>query len=732
LFKRLARLLGVSALSPPAVDLADEHPYFILLAGLTSVADWIGSSETFFPHANGVDPEEYVRWATERAEQAVCEMGWTGWRPSLTTKGFEDMFGFTPRPLQQRASEIVHQLDGPALAIVEAPMGEGKTEAAFYLSRCWNGRLGQKGCYVALPTQATSDQMFHRVRQFLATEYPSQKVNLQLLHGRAALSEEYRELRLNVTQDSEGVTGESGSVVAEEWFAPKKRGLLAPFAVGTVDQALLAVLQTRHSFVRLFGLAHKTVVIDEVHACDTYMSTLLERLLEWLHALGCTVVMLSATLPADRRQRLLAAFGPDGEPPPHVPYPRITYTSATRTDVIELEPEGRLARSVELRWVPGDEADLADTLSDALADGGCAVCICNTVRKAQKLYCALRRGFATEERILLHSRFPFQDRDTREKMVTGLFGKDNQQRPPRAVVVATQIVEQSLDVDFDLMVTDLAPADLVIQRAGRLHRHLANQDGTPRIRPVGLRTPQLWVMQPEACEDGVPDFGASEFVYARHTLLRSYLAFRERRTIDLPGNIEEIVEGVYGEVQDDNLAEPWQKALAKAKAKLEREVAEAVWTAKANLIKSPDDPDDILEDFCQQLREDDPSVHKALQALTRLTRPSVQVVCLEHTDDGLRLSADEDEPLDLRTRPALKEAQAILRRSMTISHGGLLRDLRDTEVPPGWRKNALLRHHRPLVFAGGEAVCGNYRVTLDPDQGLIVTRASEGQEGGTT
>ena len=178
----------------------------------------------------------------------------------------------------------------------------------------WAESTGQQGCYFALPTQATSNQMFGRVRDFLESRYEGDQVQLQLLHGHAALSSEFQLLRRNndrmFTPVYGGVEDDAGdpAVVAAEWFTYRKRGLLAPFGVGTVDQVLLAALQTRHVFVRLFGLAHKTVIVDEVHAYDTYMTTLLERLLEWLAALGSSVVLLSATLPRGRRQQLLDAY----------------------------------------------------------------------------------------------------------------------------------------------------------------------------------------------------------------------------------------------------------------------------------------------------------------------------------------------------------------------------------------------------------------------------------------
>lgn len=240
-------------------------------------------------------------------------------------------------------------------------MGEGKTEAAMYLADYWSGNLGQQGHYFALPTQATSDQMFARVRQFLTRRYGSGLVNLQLLHGHASLSAEFEALRQRGDQvllPCIGVTEEAKreGVIAAEWFTHRKRGLLAPFGVGTIDQALLAVLQTRHVFVRLFGLSHKTVILDEVHAYDAYMTTLLERLLEWLASLGTSVVLLSATLPRKRRHALLDAYSKglegnieglssDG------PYPRITWLSHRQVKVEQLQASKRSRKSIRLQWV---------------------------------------------------------------------------------------------------------------------------------------------------------------------------------------------------------------------------------------------------------------------------------------------------------------------------------------------------------------------------------------------
>ena len=275
------------------------------------MADWIGSDEQWFP-PSGLPADVEL---DSLAQRALDDCGWT-WPDVQPGKSFMDLFGKRPYDIQQAVYEAA---SGPGLFIIEAPMGQGKTEAAMYLADHWGVMTGRHGCYFALPTQATSNQMFSRVRRFLEQRYRGPSVDLQLLHGHAALSAEFDLLRqrgsiakVNEVYDETTANVAEGSVQAAEWFTHRKRGLLAPFGVGTVDQALLAVLQTRHVFVRLFGLAHKTLIVDEVHAYDAYMGTLLERLLAWLAAMDTSVVLLSATLPRTKRHSLCKAYGRSG------------------------------------------------------------------------------------------------------------------------------------------------------------------------------------------------------------------------------------------------------------------------------------------------------------------------------------------------------------------------------------------------------------------------------------
>ena len=740
LARRLARLFGVSK---DFVPRDCDHASAMFIAGLVSVADWIGSNSDYFPYLvsdfeslPALDPADYLPKAEASAKEALDRLGWMGWRQPATRMAFSRLFDFiaSPRPLQQAAVEIADELTPPGIVIIEAPMGEGKTEAALYLADCWGVAPGPRGCYVALPTQATSNQMFTRVRDFLSARYPEDNVNLQLLHGHAALSSEFRLLRENGDRafDLESVCGEEGcgargaSVVAAEWFTHRKRGLLAPFGVGTVDQALLAALQTRHVFVRLFGLAHKVVIVDEVHAYDAYMSKLLERLLEWLAALGSPVALLSATLPNEKRTALLKAYlrglnrelSAEEERRLNAGYPRLSWASATTQGAQTIEVSDRIRRALKIEWID-ESVPLGQRLKDALANGGCAAVICNTVNRAQEVYLSLKPYFDEAELDLFHARYLFKDRDEREKRALAHFGKEGAaikfdddeertvRRPHRKVLVATQVIEQSLDLDFDLMVSDCAPVDLILQRSGRLHRH-------DRARPGNLSQPTLWIRQPESVDEGAPKFDpGSEAVYDAHTLLRSWLALRDKDEIEIPARIEELIEFVYGEQTCPDsasgaLREHWLKTAAELREDLKRMEAEA----QRVVVPEPTYPDDILDASDKRLEEDEPEIHRSLQALTRLTEPNVSVICL---------SPDQRRQFNLTREPAVSVAKNLLRYSVTLNSKRVVWTLLAQKPHPAWAKSALLRRYRLLEL--DETDCrdiGKYQLQVHPELGVTI------------
>ena len=682
------------------------------VAGLVSVADWIGSNTEFFQYSNPSSIADYRQKAVNKSLEALERLGWMKWVPETGAKTFTDLFGFefVPNSLQRTVERIADDLHEPGLVIIESPMGEGKTEAAMFLADHWNATLGQTGCYFALPTQATSNQMFTRVTEFLKGRFPDDVVQLQLLHGHASLSSEFEVLRRSgdciFHADFEGVEddGENMHVAASEWFTYRKRGLLAPFGVGTIDQALLAVLQTRHAFVRLFGLAHKTVIVDEVHAYDAYMTTLLERLLEWLAALGSPVVMLSATLPRQRQEALFSAYArgledSDTIAPVSAEYPRVTWYTPSDRGACTVDTSPLSTKTVALEWVadklqdsPSGSFPLGERLKAALVDGGCAAVVCSTVRRAQETYLALKPYFpcvaddGLPELDLLHSQFLFKDRQQREDRCLRRFGKPDDtsvKRPARTVLVATQVIEQSLDLDFDLMATDMAPVDLLLQRTGRMHRHR-------RDRPELLRHPRLLVRRPNIV-DNVPEFDAgTTVIYDSHVLLRSWLALRDRDTIRVPEDVEDLIRAVYDDAYvPEGLPDPLQKVWESTRLELNRAKESYQFEARQSAILPPGHAvDDVLEAFNKELEEDSPDTHLTLQALTRLGAPTVQAVILGSHDPLLRYL---DSPLDI------SGAKGLLERSVTVSHGGLVPALVKEEIPPMWQKNPLLRYHRLVV-----------------------------------
>lgn len=797
LFNEMAVLFGVKGDFSGLRDDNLDNAAAMVLAGLTSVADWIGSnvrhrSDPLFvcevddymhlldgSYSRSLD--DYKKEASATAENALEILGWSRW-PKGEKRPLNEFDQLFPnlkdkhRNLQAVAIDIANELNTAGICLIEAPMGEGKTEAAMYLADASNANLGTRGIYFALPTQATSDQMFGRIEEFLSRRFKDERVNgepvdvhLMLAHGHASLSEEFNDKIKtfdkvqSISDDAESneKLRESSNVVAAEWFTAKKRSTLVPFGVGTIDQILLAVLQVKYVFVRHFGLANKTIIIDEVHAYDAYMSTLLERLLEWLAALGSPVIILSATLPKQKRDLLIKAYlkgvgqtfedrekpAGDGEKDE---YPRISYATAEMPEktfrVRHLETSDQNTKTLHLEWK--DESTFIDDLKAALADGGCAAIICNTVQKAQDIYDLLSRDSFFEvlasdggpKLDLLHARFRYKDRKDREDRSLKRFGKPDLSepgavatgfrkhdektsdaedepkvvRPDCAVLVSTQIIEQSLDLDFDLLISELAPADLLLQRAGRLQRHDRDSEKVKEAdkRPKTFRNvPTLWLLKPEIDSKGAPDFGKSAFVYDKHILLRSWVKLRDRKSIEIPGEIEELIEDVYDkkrECVDEKYRALWDAT----KTDLDKKLAEKRLKAKAVYLTDFDD-DDFYNSFKFQLDEDDPEKHSTLRAQTRdEERPTVAIVLL---------TQEEAQTINLNDKPDRKTTEFLIKREVKISRSGLTQPiLANPEFKKAaWEKSPLLRHHRLIVLDENKQISiGKTTMVLDNERGV--------------
>lgn len=695
-------------------------PDFMLLSGLTSFADWIGSNEDWFPFGLAEDCNDLEGWFQKRqahADQALDAIGWAPRTPlSPESKSFEQVFGFVPRPLQQAVSDVLTDLHEPAILLVEAPMGEGKTEAAFFAHLELQRRFGHRGLYVALPTKATGNAMFKRTLKFLRSQGADRKLDLQLLHGATLLNDTFQNLHLTGIYDSE--TG--GEIRAGEWFTSKKRALLSEYGVGTVDQALLPILPVRHNFVRLWGLANRVVVFDEIHAYDAYTGTLLVHLLRWLLALGSSVVLLSATLPPSIRRKLADVVNAD-LPEQEKPYPRLSVfrPGAVEQKHFAADPARRL--TLRLQAISQELPAIRAALEEQLVEGGMGLALVNTVQRAQDLYRLFPKGEALEyqgQRIgkrlpdgtlvfLFHARFPADRRQKREDHAMAIFGECGE-RTGRNILIATQVAEQSLDLDFDVIVTDLAPIDLVLQRAGRLWRHMRDKSERGGVSEPILLVAGLDGDEPPSFEKPLW-WGA---VYREDLLLRTWCLLRERQSLMLPDEIDTLVQVVYEEQVDvpESLRERLDKALA------EEDGEDYAHRGQANqaIIGFPDDASWNDPARFVLYDEDAPGVHRTLMAQTRLGEDSVVAIPL-WPEDGF--TSD--------TEPDFEQAKQWIQRALSLSRKGVVKKLQARGVPEGWKKSPLLRNCFPLVLDTEGHWTTDATVRLDDDLGVVYETKEE-------
>jgi CRISPR-associated endonuclease/helicase Cas3 len=505
-----------------------------VLAGLTSVSDWIGSSSLFDSPTTDWQP---------LIKQSLDNAGFIRplFKPNLT---FSDIFN-GKQPYESQ-TKLFEQATQAGVYILEAPMGLGKTEAALYAAYKAMSFGQATGLYFALPTQLTSDKIHDRVNDFLTKILveDSPHRSALLAHGSAWLKD--TELGKEGNPDS-------------SWFDDKKRKLLAPFAVGTIDQALMAVMNVKHGFVRSFGLAGKVVILDEVHSYDAYTGTILDELVKQLRELHCTVIILSATLTKERREKLLAQSIQEQA------YPLISAKSH-KAELQELTVAPLENHNVNIHCCQVDDEAIEEVLKRA-EQGQQILWIENTVAEAQKQFSVLN-GRASGMGIecgLLHSRFLKTDRTDKENYWVELYGKDNteERQAKGRILVGTQVLEQSLDIDADFLITRFAPTDMLLQRMGRLWRH----ENPNRNKSAQC---EVWLLVPElnAAIENTDLFGNSAKVYSPYVLCRSLNVWHKLESVALPHQIRELIEATYVENKEDGKMRRYKSELETKRAEL--------------------------------------------------------------------------------------------------------------------------------------------------------------------
>lgn len=769
-------------------------PLQLQLTGVVIHADWIASDASRFPLGRPDGPGvPDGRDSRTRAVEAWHDLALpAAWRLSGTDESIDERYrhrfawsdDLHPRPVQRAALELAEEV-APGLLVIEAPMGTGKTEAALAVAEEWAARSGASGIYVALPTMATSDAMLDRVLEWVDRVPGAERASVFLAHSKRAFNATFSALPRTAWRRTRGDTDACDEHAAvAEWLTGRRRGIAANVVVGTVDHVLMLALRSRYSVLRYAALAGKVVVIDEVHASDTRMLAFLERALEWLAASSVPVILLSATLPGELRERLVVAYEegvaartrarsaqtgtptrttvdlraavagaagtaimgvggvtdecghPGGES--QSPYPLLTAVGGNGgRHVVAPGSRGVPRTSVRLEPLDDDLDLLVRVLRERTRDGGCVLIVRNTVARAVSLFEALRADPDLGQDVTLaHSRFIGPDRAANDAGLVDRFGPPaaGRERPGGvrpAIVVATQVAEMSLDVDFDLLVSDLAPVDAVLQRIGRLHRHARAHRPAPLVEASCLITGVTdWQASPPALDrGGVRVYGAS----AQLRAVRAFSPYLEPAgpAVRLPDDIAPLVERAHEAVADDEAA--WLDAVSEAD-RVAHAARGASLAAAENWRIRPLRETPTLAGFSATALED--RNEQLGYATVRDGEETFEVLLLSPGDDesSLRTLPCDGAPgvlVSITSTPSPSDALAAAACSVRLpawvcvgAGGDRVIEALERNHFPAWDQSPHLRGQLVIrLDAHGSAEVADYTVRYDAVRGLEVTRA---------
>ena len=745
------RLAGISDDEWQKIATADISSHALtLISGVVVMADWISSNTDYFPLGFPKPPLPSAA-RTESAWNAL-DLSRDKWTPEKVTarnvrRVFRARFPSVgdPRPAQIEAVRSAQKMKTPGLLVLEAPTGCGKTEAALLAAECLANKFGCDGVLFALPTRATSNAAYTRVNQWLSTQNP--RLSAHLTHGKAEFNDEFSSRLDRFTKGGHASQasvhdGDDADCCGElhTWFDNSRAKHLADFTVGTVDQVLLASAVGKHLSVRHLGLSGKVVILDEVHASDTYMASFLVRTLRWLGRMGVPVIALTATLTPNLRRALHNAYSgssheymtdPGNESKMDFPeaegvteYPVISYstplvnttdsprTRKRRNSVKTVSVEHHRSRAVSVSPTGTTSVkDTVDVMLPVVDTSGCSALIFNTVVRAQEAFEIIKsRVPETCEVIMVHSRFTGVDRANLESKVLSLTGKGTSERPKHLIVVSTQVIEQSLDVDFDVMYTDLAPMDLLVQRMGRLHRHPERGNRDPRFTD-----PTLYVGGYRIDDDGVVQIERTftVWVYRRLFLMRTAHMLENITKIVEPQDLSELMRKMDKGVE---LPDEWSDLYRTALAEYARDTPSNLLMAKRS-VEVPRD-----NGVPWRTTPDDKRDFTAVRAGV----PNIEVVVAYHTADGLVLPKDgghgQGWRIDGNLYPDLVKAVSLravpldVTTSKKVRNTGYGSSKRASRVPA-----AVLHHATVPLWETRRALQGLGLLILTPDDPTLIS-----------
>lgn len=688
---------SVSELPKPNVKIQ------MIITGLLIMSDWVASNPNYFPYID-VNGRISDGECNDRAEYAWNRLNlpdrWEAQPVYNLTEFFKKRFRYSPNNVQLAFMEAVSENFQEGIYILEAPMGIGKTESALSAGEILASKFGSGGIYFGLPTQATANGIFGRIRDW-AKGCDTENHTIRLAHGMTGLNGEYREMFRGKAEDS----GDDG-VIVHEWFEGKKKALLADFVIATVDQFLLASLKQRHVMLRHLGLSGKVVIIDECHAYDAYMNVYLDRTLTWMGEYKVPVIILSATLPPQRRTELIKAYLNQKNDimisdENSLAYPVITWTSGN--DVIQRAVDSGIPDR-HITVTETDESALIPLLSEKLSDGGCCAVIVNTVGYAQQISGKISAEMPDFNVICFHSRFTASDRADIEKRLLALTGKNSStDERNKLIVVGTQVIEQSLDLDFDFMITEICPVDLLLQRSGRLHRH------EKRMRPCRLEKAELVILRPTESKSGI--------IYSEWILKRTekYLP----KELVIPKCIPYLVSKVYGSPENDEelKSSEWEKfeqVLSDKKNKANS------YCIKSNMLKSR--RRNSIADFL----DDDAGNNSSAEASVRDAEETIEVILMrKKTNNIYCLPSADSVAFDTTLSLGDTEARLIATQCLRLpSHFSQKHNFNNTVkaldvMPKNWRDSEWLKGELLLVIdENSEAEIAGKKLRYSKERGL--------------
>lgn len=680
------------------------------ITGFVIMSDWIASNPDFFPMGTfgSADQEQRARigWQVLGLEQR--------WIAALDTNPdtpapdlYASRFGWSNpilRPMQEVVVEAARSMQSGGMMCIEAPMGQGKTEAGLIAAEFLAQATGRTGVVFATPTQATSNALFDRVTEWVeyqtnnvAQEHggPIEPHTMFLGHSKNRFNKSYEALSKADIFDESSTPGRENnrktlrpgtSLARHSWLSGTKKGLLSSFVVCTIDQVLMTALQARHVMLRHLGLASKVIIIDEVHAYDAYMNQYLSSALYWLGQMNAPVILMSATLPSATRDDLMKSYakglkigaepnkvatpappsqndlmakmkarlaGIHAAPKPEASEEPILDLDYPVVHMLTAEDNGTPKKwkveqpveqtKIELKLIADSPESVLNVLEPLANDHGCAAVICNTVGRAQEMHAFLSEQFGEEHVVLTHSRFTATHRAEQEELLVSKLGKkahyseadgEDSSRPHRLIVVGTQVIEQSLDLDFDVMITDFAPVDLVLQRMGRLHRHDSRSSSE---RTPAYRMPMCYVRGVETfgSHNEAPDFPrGSKAVYEPMILLSSYaqlLPHFDGEPIRIPADISPLVQKTYQENTSTEIPSAWAEVYESAKKECDKGKELAKVRAKGYLLCAPQRTQYTMVDCMNRLLKPDDlrfSDEQIGEAKVRDTDASLEVIAI--------------------------------------------------------------------------------------------------------